>query len=567
MFPARLRIKGQQSKKKYCMFPRSIFMAIVDSKSVKSKSSLRRGALVIAVVLACGSVTTPVLGQSADTAVTFDIPAQPLGTALNSLAIQADLQIFFEQEPVAGLQSPAINGSMTAKQALASMLANTQLKFAQNTDGTLVVSQKVKLAAKPVAHPPTVAAVAPAAAVITAPVTPLPQSARDSEGAWMIRARALYLEAHNKSDAFFIPGAPPSLVPENGARSNDRWTPELDAEYFFNSHWSSELAVTFPQTHDLLLNTAAGGSGKVGTFRLMPNFLTLKYNFLPDAVFRPYLGLGVNVTSFYGDDAGPYRLSKTTGGVAAQGGFDIKLSDHWFFNADVKFARARPVVDFDDQRMGHLKVDPLLFGLGIGYRFGGSPAVATPVAAPVPPPPPAPLDSDGDGVPDTLDQCPNTPRGVQVDGRGCPLDSDNDGVADYLDQCPGTPAGLKVDANGCEIEEMVLTGVTFETASAILTAQSSEVLDKVAAVLRQRPQSTAEIHGYTDNRGSDAYNQKLSERRAAAVVAYLMEHGIPGAHLSSKGLGKSNPVATNDTAEGRAQNRRVTVEFSRSVPR
>lgn len=545
-------------------------MAVVDSKSVKSNSTLRRSALAIAIVLACGSVATPVLGQSADTAVSFDIPAQPLGKALNSLAVQANLQIFFEQGPVADLQSPAITGSMTAKQALKSMLANTQLKFAQNADGTLVVTQKVKRAAPPAPAPSAVAAVAPMAATpaAVAAATPLPQSARDSEGPWMIRARALYLEAHNKSDAFFIPGTPPSLVPENGARSNDRWTPELDAEYFFSSHWSSELALSYPQTHDLLLSTATGGPDKVGTFRLMPNFLTLKYNFLPDAVFRPYVGLGVNVTSFYGDHAGPYRLSETTGGLAAQGGFDIKMSNHWFFNADVKFARARPVIDFDGQRIGHLKVDPLLFGVGIGYRFGGSPAVAaTPVVAPVPAPAPPPMDSDGDGVPDTLDQCPNTPRGVQVDGRGCPLDSDNDGVPDYLDQCPGTPAGLKVDANGCEIDEMVLTGVNFETASSTLTAPSSEVLDKVVAVLLQRPQSTAEIHGYTDNRGSDAYNQKLSERRAAAVVAYLVEHGIPGAHLSSKGLGKSSPVATNDTAEGRAQNRRVTVEFSRSVPR
>jgi len=382
----------------------------------------------------------------------------------------------------------------------------------------------------------------------------------------MIRARALYLQAHNKSDAFFIPGSPPSLVPENAARTNDRWTPELDAEYFFSSHWSSELAITYPQTHNLLLNTAAGGSGKVGTFRMMPDFLTLKYNFLPDAIVRPYIGLGINVTSFNGDRAGPYRLSQTTGSAAAQGGFDIKMSEHLFFNADVKFARARPVLDLDGERIGHLKVDPLLFGIGIGYRFGGSPAAApAPVVVPAPIAPP--LDSDGDGVPDTLDQCPNTPHGVQVDGRGCPFDSDNDGVPDYLDQCPGTPAGLKVDANGCEIAEMVLTGVNFETGSAKLTAESSEVLDKVVAILRQRPQSTAEIHGYTDNRGSDLYNLKLSERRAASVVAYLSDHGIPEAHLSAKGFGKSDPVATNDSPEGRAQNRRVTVAFSRAVPR
>jgi outer membrane protein OmpA-like peptidoglycan-associated protein/outer membrane protein W len=546
-------------------------MAAVDSRSVKSDSSLHWSALVIAFALACGWVVNPALAQTADTVVTFDIPAQTLGTALNSLAVQANLQIFFEQKPVAGLQSPTIHGTMTAKQALGSMLANTQLKFAQNADSTLVVSQKATATSRPVARKPAVEAERTSAAAVVAPVmapAPPPQSARDSEGPWMLRARALYLDAHNKSDAFLIPGAPPSLVSENEARSNDRWTPELDGEYFFTSHWSGELAVSMPQVHDLLLHTAAGGSGNVGTFRLMPNFLTLKYNFLPDAVFRPYLGLGVNVTSFYSVNAAPFGLSKTTGGVAAQGGFDIKMFGHWFFNADVKFARVRPVLDFDGERIGHLKVDPLLFGIGIGYRFGGSPAVAAaPLAAPAPIPPPPPMDSDGDGVPDTLDKCPNTPRGVGVDVNGCPLDSDGDGVPDYLDKCPGTPAGLKVDVNGCEIEEMVLSGVTFETASATLTAQSSDVLDKVVAVLLLRPQSTAEIHGYTDNRGSEEYNQRLSERRAAAVVDYLAEHGIPSAHLNAKGYGKANPVATNDTAEGRAQNRRVTVEFSRAVPR
>jgi OOP family OmpA-OmpF porin len=189
---------------------------------------------------------------------------------------------------------------------------------------------------------------------------------------------------------------------------------------------------------------------------------------------------------------------------------------------------------------------------------------ATPAA---PAAPPAPRDSDGDGVPDSIDRCPNTPRGVAVDGDGCPLDSDHDGVPDYLDQCPGTPAGLKVDDRGCEIEELVLTGVNFETNSAKLTADSFAVLDKVVDVLRLRPNAKTEIHGYTDSRGPEAYNLKLSERRAAAVVQYLAEHGIAGPHLSARGFGKANPVATNDTAEGRAQNRRVTVEFSKPVLR
>jgi len=504
---------------------------------------------VISCTALCGALLPGVVfAQGADAPVALDLPAQPLGTALNSLAVQANLQIFFEQDPVAGLEAPAINGTMTPKQALQILLANTALAYAQNADGTLVVSPKPKVAARRPAHKPIPVAQAPAA--LPAPVTAAPvlepRSVRDIEGPWMVRARALYLAPHNKSDAFEVPGLPPSLVPQDGARSDDRWAPELDAEYFFTSHWSAELALNFPQVHALVVQDTALGAGSVnlGGLRLMPDFLTVKYGFLPEQAFRPYVGVGVNVTSIYAQHSAPFTLSKTTGGPAAQAGFDIRLTNHWSLNADVKWARSRPTVDLDGQSIGHLKLDPVLFGIGIGYRFGASPAPSpvaviapAPVAAIAPAPPPPPLDSDGDGVPD------------------------------YLDKCPGTPAGLKVDANGCEIEELVLTGVTFETASAKLTPASSAPLDQVIAVLRLRPNAKTEIHGYTDSRGSDAYNQELSERRASSVVEYLVEHGVAGPGLSARGFGKANPVASNETAQGRAQNRRVTVEFSRPVPR
>jgi OOP family OmpA-OmpF porin len=176
-------------------------------------------------------------------------------------------------------------------------------------------------------------------------------------------------------------------------------------------------------------------------------------------------------------------------------------------------------------------------------------------------------DSDGDGVPDSRDKCPNTPRGVAVDADGCPLDSDHDGVPDYLDKCPGTPAGLKVDADGCEIEELVLKGVNFRSDSAQLTPDSFAVLDQVLTVLRARANARAEVRGYTDARGSDGYNLRLSARRAAAVVDYLTAHGIARDALSAAGLGKANPIASNDTEAGRAENRRVTVQFSRPVAR
>ena len=168
----------------------------------------------------------------------------------------------------------------------------------------------------------------------------------------------------------------------------------------------------------------------------------------------------------------------------------------------------------------------------------------------------APVDSDGDGVYDDKDQCPNTPKGAPVDAKGCPLDTDGDGVFDYMDKCPNTPAGTIVDASGC-MKALVLHDVTFELDSANLTDQAKQILTPVANSLKARPDIKAlTVTGHTDSTGSESYNQTLSENRAAAVATYLKDSGVP-ASLSSNGMGESSPIAGNDTACGRAANRRV----------
>jgi len=184
-----------------------------------------------------------------------------------------------------------------------------------------------------------------------------------------------------------------------------------------------------------------------------------------------------------------------------------------------------------------------------------------------------PTDSDGDGVYDGVDRCPNTPRGTKVDAKGCPLDSDGDGVTDDKDRCPDTPRGTQVDANGCPpppppppaaIPErgmtLVLEGVNFEYDSAKLTAGSAATLDKVAASLIEHTEAKIEIDGHTDSKGNDAYNLKLSQRRAQAVKEYLVSKGVNEAQLTAQGYGEKQPVASNDTEEGRAQNRRVELK-------
>ncbi|MEQ6917562.1 OmpA family protein [Halomonas aquatica] len=210
-----------------------------------------------------------------------------------------------------------------------------------------------------------------------------------------------------------------------------------------------------------------------------------------------------------------------------------------------------------------------LIGGGIGYGTSGESdedqggAIGATVGATIgamlcadTSPAPAPLDTDGDGVIDANDQCPGTPAGVAVDAVGCPLDSDGDGVPDYQDQCPGTPAGAVVNALGCE-EDLVLRDVNFEFDSATLTMGAENILDGVAEKLLANKNVRVRIEGHTDSMGSDAYNQQLSQERADSVATYLAGEGVSADRMRTIGYGESQPVASNETDAGRAQNRRV----------
>ncbi|GHC27304.1 OmpA family protein [Aidingimonas halophila] len=170
-----------------------------------------------------------------------------------------------------------------------------------------------------------------------------------------------------------------------------------------------------------------------------------------------------------------------------------------------------------------------------------------------------PLDSDGDGVPDFRDECPGTPSGVEVDSKGCPLDSDGDGVPDFKDQCPDTPAGEEVNALGCP-ESLVLRDVNFEFDSAQLTQQAESILDEVAERLVANEGVRVSIEGHTDAVGSAEYNQDLSQRRAESVVDYLESQGVDSDRMRARGYGEEQPIASNETDEGRAENRRVELD-------
>lgn len=141
-----------------------------------------------------------------------------------------------------------------------------------------------------------------------------------------------------------------------------------------------------------------------------------------------------------------------------------------------------------------------------------------------------------------------------------PIDSDKDGVYDNNDKCPNTPAGFKVDSEGCPLKATL--HLNFATSSDKIDAEGTAKVSAFANFLKESPAYKAAISGHTDDVGSTASNQKLSEKRAAKVKSMLEAEGIASERLSSTGKGELSPVATNKTKEGRAQNRRIEVELT-----
>lgn len=178
-------------------------------------------------------------------------------------------------------------------------------------------------------------------------------------------------------------------------------------------------------------------------------------------------------------------------------------------------------------------------------------------------PPDPNADRDGDGVLDVDDACPNDPGPVEYDG--CP-DTDKDEIPDHEDDCPDEPGPAQ--KNGCpasdplviyENGKLSLNGaVNFDTGRATIKLESYDVLDEVAEVLKAHPEvKKVRIDGHTDSRGSRKFNIDLSKRRAASVVEHLVRQGVERRRLDSTGHGPDRPIASNASALGRAQNRRV----------
>lgn len=193
-------------------------------------------------------------------------------------------------------------------------------------------------------------AVAALAAVMAVPAF---AQSKAQEGNWMVRARAVHLDSRN-SDSTGL-----------NLNINDKWLPEVDISYFFTPNIAAELILTVPQKH-----TLNSGATRIGSLRHLPPTLTVQYHFTNFNGFRPYVGAGVNYTRFSSVSlpAG-VDIERSSFGGALQIGVDIPVAKNVVLNFDLKKVYIQTDVSAAGARIGTFKVDPVLFGVGVGYRF------------------------------------------------------------------------------------------------------------------------------------------------------------------------------------------------------
>ena len=191
-----------------------------------------------------------------------------------------------------------------------------------------------------------------------AAVMPAAQAQSNDTGDWIVRARAVHLDSANKDST----GLDLSV--------NNRTIPEVDITYFFSPNVAAELILTYPQKHDI-----RAGSDTIGSLKHLPPTLTLQYHFTGMG-WRPYVGAGINYTRFSSvnfipavDTALKPSIDKNSFGLAFQAGVDVPLGGGWLLNLDVKKVQISTGVFSFGNKAGTFKVDPLLLGVGVGWRF------------------------------------------------------------------------------------------------------------------------------------------------------------------------------------------------------
>lgn len=192
-----------------------------------------------------------------------------------------------------------------------------------------------------------------AAAVLCTLISGAAFAQQAKEGPWMVRARAVNLNSANGDSTGL------------GLSVNNKWIPEVDVSYFFNKNMAVELILTVPQKHTMYSNGT-----DIGSLKHLPPTLLGQYHFDASG-FKPYVGAGINYTRFSGVNllGGVATVDKNSWGPALQVGVDIPLSGNMYLNFDVKKVYIRTDVAAAGTKVGQFKVDPLLVGVGMGWRF------------------------------------------------------------------------------------------------------------------------------------------------------------------------------------------------------
>jgi len=371
----------------------------------------------------------------------------------------------------------------------------------------------------------------PLASTILMTMSPTLEAADNTASNWYVSPMLSYIKSDDDRQADDGAG----LMLGFGTQMSENWNLELSAA-----------------TDALDFETANGEYKQTG---LIVDGL---YFFNRDTTTQTFAVIGAGVMS---TDIG---VTDTTNLMANIGvGVMQKITDSGMkLRADVRYR-----VDLDDESISSEDgFDDIMLNIGLVIPFGVETRAAHVSMHK------QSIDSDNDGVMDSADKCPATAAGIKVGNHGCEIvqkvespvvkDADNDGVVDSQDRCPTSVAGAIVDTKGCELQQsFVLKGVNFETSSDVLTGTSNTVLDEVAATLIKNSNINVEVAGYTDDRGSASYNQRLSQKRAESVKAYLVTAGVAASQMTAKGYGEDSPVADNATAQGRKENRRVEVHI------
>jgi outer membrane protein OmpA-like peptidoglycan-associated protein len=330
---------------------------------------------------------------------------------------------------------------------------------------------------------------------------------------------ALAAEGYDDTGAWYLsPLAQYSLLDEKRV-SKDQLGYQVGLGYDFAPHFAAELAKG---------NGSSRVRGSGASEKLATTSLDVLYKFLPvTSTFRPFLLAGAGgMTDYIGRPTENRTEWLAEGGVGLLTGLGSQTgSTRLQLRTEAKY-RYEFIKNaaFIPNHPGDVIV-----GVGFQLMFGAPTPPPPPVARALPPPP----------EPAAAPPPPAAPPACVA------------------------PAGFQVDANCRIIEQtLVLRAVDFEFNSAELTPPARQTLNEVAASVAKQPELKIEIQGYTDSTGSADYNLHLSQKRAESVRAYLISKGVNAAALTAKGFGKRNPIATNATTEGRAQNRRVAFQVT-----